>query len=427
MIYEKKQTVRTIIFGLDLHENKTAWSIEESLNELAELCITAGLTVSGRLIQKRKNPHHSCYIGQGKLEELISLINKTSAEVLVADDELTPTQYKTLEKKLKIKILDRTSLILDIFSFRARTYEAKLQVELAQLEYLMPRLTRMWTHLSRLGGGIGTRGPGEKQLEVDKRQIRRRTSTIKRKLEKIKEHRRTRRMKRQAVPAVTAAIVGYTNSGKSTLLNKLTKSGVLVENKLFATLDPATKKLVLPGKDNVLLTDTVGFIQKLPHQLVSSFRATMEEIIDADILIRVVDASSPNFLSMIETADNILKELEAFSIPQIFVFNKTDKLISFSKLNDVIKNYKYTVCISALKEIRLEELLATIDKLLAFKRKQFVYRIPYKRMDIINLLHNFGVIVNKSYYNDVIKVEVMINSVIGEKIMGQLYSNQGYD
>jgi len=260
---------RTFLIGVESRQSKSLWSVEESLAELAELAKTANLTVIGQLSQNREYPDPKSYLGKGKLAALQEAIQMQNIDSVIADDELSPAQHRHLEKQLNVKILDRTSLVLDIFASRAQTAEAQYQVELAQLNYLLPRLTRLWTHLSKLGGGIGTRGPGETQLEVDKRLIKTKIEKLKQALKKVSQHRDTMRKKRNALPTVTTAIVGYTNAGKSTLINRLTDAKVLSQDTLFATLDPTTRKLKLPNHDEIMISDTVGFIQKLSHHIFS--------------------------------------------------------------------------------------------------------------------------------------------------------------
>jgi GTPase len=411
----------TLLIGLNLTYSKSEWSCEDSLLELAQLARTAGLTVCTKCTQTRERPHPKCYVGTGKVEEIKALCEKESIKIVIADDELTPTQHKNLEKELKLKILDRTSLILNIFAQHAKTRESQLQVELAQLEYQLPRLTRLWTHLSRLGGGIGTKGPGEKQLEVDKRQTRNRIIIIKEKLEKIKQQRDIRREKRQKLPIITGAIVGYTNAGKSTLMNLLTKADVLVEDQLFATLDATTRKLRLFSKNEILITDTVGFIQKLPHQLVSSFRSTLEEALDSNFLIHLIDISHPNFLGMLNTANNLLKELHPDEIPQIYVFNKIDAVSDIKHVLNSIEQFQPQIHISAKKNTNITQLLKAIETMIVKQCKIFNYQIPYSRMDIVNLIHkNANRIITENYENN-ISIKAELNTIIGEKIMGHLY------
>lgn len=415
----KENKPRAILIGLDRSFSAIEMAISDSIQELGELANTAQLQVVDIVIQKRDLPDRRHYLGKGKLEELKELIEAKSATIVIADDELTPSQQKELESVLKVKITDRTGLILDIFARRAQTKEAQLQVELAQLEYQLPRLTRLWTHLSRLGGGIGTRGPGEKQLEVDKRQVSKRISTIKDKLKKVKLLRETNRSRREIRPVLTGAIVGYTNAGKSTLMNALTHANVLSEDQLFATLDPTTRKLVLPKGEMVLLTDTVGFIQKLPHQLVTSFQATLEEINHAHFILRVVDLSFNDFEFMIDTTSSLLKELNAEQIPQIFVFNKIDKLKLDQKILEKLNRFKPFVLISAQNNLNLDSLKSEIEKILGLYRKKMDFIIPYSRMDIVSLLHKYGHILEETY-EDQIKLKVDINTILGQKIMGEL-------
>jgi GTP-binding protein HflX len=344
--------------------------------------------------------------------------------VVIADDELSPIQQRNLETELKVKILDRTGLILDIFASRAQTHEAQLQVELAQLSYLAPRLTRMWTHLSRLGGGIGTRGPGEKQLEVDKRRMRDRISHLKEEIEKVRAHRQRHRSQRQKVPILTATLVGYTNAGKSTLMNRLTPAQVLAENKLFATLDPTTRRLRIPGGEPLLLTDTVGFIQKLPHQLVDAFRATLEEVEDATLILHVVDISHPRFVEMMKTADTLLKSLDIGEKQQLIVFNKIDRLRDPVFLKMVQKTYPDSIGISAECQTDLTPLFGKISEILNRTREEMTFHIPYSRMDVVHLLHENAQILSEDHAEH-ITLQVRIQKTIGEKVMGMLGKTGG--
>lgn len=414
----------TILVGVQLPPGEGSWPVAESLAELAELARTAGLNVIHKSYQSREKPHHHYYVGTGKLEEIKQVVQEQHAEVVVCDDELTPAQLKNLEQELNVRIMDRTSLILHIFALHSRSYESSLQVEHAQLQYLRPRLTRLWKHLSRLGGGIGTRGPGEKQLEVDRRQIDKRIKTIQEKLEKIRAQRKTTRIRRHHVPIVTGAILGYTNAGKSTLLNTLTKANVYAEDLLFATLDPTTRQLQLPSHETILLTDTVGFIQKLPHELVSAFRATLEEVIEADFIIHVVDASHSYFQAMIATAEQVLKELKADHLPQIYVFNKVDKVSKINALKRMIEPYTPHVLVSALTGDNINGLLEEIQRLLQQYHKTMTYVIPYQRMDVVHMLHRYGKVMEEAYDKDKIVITADINQIVGEKIMANLYQPQ---
>ena len=351
------------------------WSLEQSLDELAQLSNTAGAVVIGRLTQKLNKPSKNLYIGKGKLDELIELRESTGADVVIFDDELSPLQQRNLEEALKVKIIDRVTLILDIFASRAQTHEGKLQVELAQHEYLLPRLVGQWTHLERLGGGIGTRGPGESQLETDRRLISKKIKKLKKQLDDVKKHRMLYRQQRRKSGIPIVALVGYTNSGKSTLLNALSKAGVLAEDKLFATLDPTTRRITLPDKTSVLISDTVGFIRKLPPTLVSAFRATLEELTEATVLLHVVDFSSGSAAEQCEVVEQVLKDLEISDKPVVTVLNKIDLLLDENKKwteeealeffeNQENKKQENTVIISAEKGWGLKNLLEMVNQVI---------------------------------------------------------------
>lgn len=352
--------------------SRDGWTEEESLEELAQLAKTAGSQVAGRMIQKLDHPHGSTYLGKGKLDELILKRQNADWNLIIFDDELTPRQQETLEELLKIKIIDRVALILDIFARHARTHEGKLQVELAQHQYLLPRLTGQWSHLERLGGGIGTRGPGESQLETDKRLIRTKISKLKKEMEEVRKHRALYRENRRRNGIPIIALAGYTNTGKSTLLNSLSQAGVLAENKLFATLDPTTKRLTLPDMSTVLLTDTVGFIRKLPTTLVESFRATLEEMSEASVLLHVVDLTSHNAAEQSLVVEGILRDLKLENKPRITALNKIDLLLDKNEtwdeakamafLNHLAGDNPNTVLISAEKKWGLKKLLETLNK-----------------------------------------------------------------
>lgn len=316
---------RAILVGL-IGEDADAWSVEDDLDELAQLARTAGATICGRITQSRPHPHPKYFLGSGKVQEVALTAQELGANLIIVDQELSANQHNALEQMIGVKVIDRTELILDIFAQRARTKEGKLQVELAQLKYLLPRLIGKGQVLSRLGGGIGTRGPGETKLEIDRRRIRKRIDTLEAETEHIRSYRDTQRRQRMTHNLPVVALAGYTNSGKSTLLNALTKSDVFVEDKLFATLDPTTRKTVLPDGSPVLISDTVGFIKKLPTSLVAAFRATLEEVAVADVLVHVVDASHPNVLEQIVSVFDVLSELSAVDKPIITVLNKADKV-----------------------------------------------------------------------------------------------------
>ena len=302
------------------------WTTQSSLDELALLAETAGAQVVGRTLQRLERPNPATYIGKGKVEEIVALRQELPYDMVIFDDELSPSQQRNLEEALKAKVIDRTALILDIFARRAQTKEGRLQVELAQHEYLLPRLAGQWSHLERLGAGIGTRGPGESQLETDRRLIRTRIARLRDQIEEVRRHRQLYRRRRAKQGVSVAALVGYTNAGKSTLLNTLSGATVLAEDRLFATLDPVTRRVELPGGDHFLLTDTVGFIQKLPTQLVAAFRATLEELTDADLLLHVVDITHPNAADQSQTVEETLRDLEVLDKPRLTLLNKVDLL-----------------------------------------------------------------------------------------------------
>jgi GTP-binding protein HflX len=361
---EKKE--RAILVGVGIKGEHRNWSIEGSLDELGQLARTAGAEVVGRMVQNLEKPAHSHYLGSGKMEELLALKDTLNYDTAIFNDELRPTQQENLETALGVKVIDRTALILDIFARSARTAEGKLQVELAQHEYMLPRLAGQWSHLERLGGGIGTRGPGESQIETDRRLIRNRITYIKKQIEAVRKHRELYRRKREQSGTPLVALVGYTNAGKSTLLNTLCKAGVLAENKLFSTLDPVTKRLRLPGGRNILVTDTVGFIHKLPPLIVAAFHATLEELDEADLLLHVVDITSPDAINQSQTVEKILNQLKLGEKPRITVINKMDQLVEnleeAQNISLLINSPpEATVITSALKNWNLHKLLEKIE------------------------------------------------------------------
>lgn len=353
---------RAVLVAL-ISERTDAWQVEDDLDELAQLARTAGATICGRLTQTRPQPDPRFFLGSGKVQELALMVQELGANLVVVDQELTPNQQRTLEEVVAVKVIDRTELILDIFAQRARTREGKLQVELAQLKYLYPRLVGKGLTLSRLGGGIGTRGPGETKLEIDRRRIRERINFLEQETIRIKSHRDTQRRKRIDENLPVVALTGYTNSGKSTLLNALTKADVLVEDKLFATLDPTTRRTTLPDHSHVLVVDTVGFIKKLPTSLIAAFRATLEEVAVADVLIHVVDASHPNTLEHISSVYDVLTELGAVDKPIITVLNKAE-LVRKEDLRWLVGQVASPIVISALKRVGLGALLKQIQDVL---------------------------------------------------------------
>ena len=370
------------------------WSAEESLGELANLATTAGAEVVGAEWQNRRHVDPNWYIGKGKAEELAHAKSETGFDLLVADDELSPSQQKALESLLNVKVIDRSRLILDIFALHARTHEGRLQVELAQLEYQLPRLTRLWTHLSRTQGGIGSRGPGESQLETDRRIIRTRIAKMKERVEQVRQQRETaaRGRDRRLIP--TVGIVGYTNAGKSTLLNSLVGSEVaLAEDKLFATLDPTSRQVKLGDGQSAIVTDTVGFIHKLPHQLVDAFRATLEEVNRADVLIEVVDASDPHLHEHRATVQTVLDELGAGEKPRLVAFNKADLVEKAATDGDApAPALAGSVLVSALTGFGLETLRAEIAALLASLWVDVDVHIPYIAGELIARIRERGTV-----------------------------------
>ncbi|HLZ53865.1 MAG TPA: GTPase HflX [Verrucomicrobiae bacterium] len=395
---------RVFLVGAEFKSRHGA-DTRDSMAELGELAATAGGEVVGDGRQKLDAPAPATFIGKGKAEEFAAFCRRNDVDTVIFDDELSPAQSRTLEKIFNCKILDRTSLILDIFAQRARTREGKLQIELAQLQHLLPRLTRFWGHLSRQAGGIGMRGgEGESQLEADRRKVQERIDKISRDLELVRRQRATQRAGRQRSHWPLASIVGYTNAGKSTLLNALTGAGVLVKDILFATLDPTTRRLRLPTNQNVLLTDTVGFIRKLPHGLVEAFKATLEEVVQADLLLHVVDVSHPQAEEQIQAVNAVLAEIGAGEKPTIMVFNKMDQLNGSADgtgtsgvLNRLQEKHPQAVAISATTGEGIETLLAEIGTQLRPKREFLELRVPHEQAAVIARLHAVGQIISRSY------------------------------
>lgn len=392
---------RALLVGVKLKNEHGGWAIEDSLTELAQLAHTAGVEVCGQTYQRLDAIHPATYIGKGKVEEIGILKEELGCNLIIFDDELSPRQQRELEEAWGVKVLDRTSLILDIFAQHAYTREGQLQVELAQYEYRLPRLTRMWTHLARQAGGgaarggirgVGLRGPGERQLEVDRRRIRERITQLKRELEQVRIHRSLYRQRRRWAGLPVVAIVGYTNAGKSTLLNAISGAEVLVEDKLFATLDPTTRRVRLPQGQVALFTDTVGFIQKLPTQLVAAFRATLEEINDADLILHVIDITHKNALLQSRVVEDTLKDLGATDIPLVTVLNKVDLLHSPEQIQHLIQYFPSSLAISAKEKIGIEQLLTRIEAVLSENLVRVKARIPYKDGDLVSLFHQWGLV-----------------------------------
>lgn len=411
MVETEIQTERVILVGVSEQDEDDT---KDSLEELKELVKTAGAETVGVVIQNRAKVHPGTYVGTGKVEEIREMLYETGATGIVCDDELSPAQMKNLEDILDTKVMDRTLIILDIFAARASTSEGKIQVELAQLRYSMTRLAGFGRSMSRLGGGIGTRGPGEKKLEMDKRIIRTRISQLKKELAEVQKHREVTRGQRNRNHVPVAAIVGYTNAGKSTLLNHLTNANVLEEDKLFATLDPTTRMLELPGKQQILLTDTVGFIRKLPHHLIEAFKSTLEEAKYADFIIHVVDASNPQADKQMYIVYNTLRDLQIKDKKIVTLFNKMDQPEADTQLRDFRADY--TKRISAKNEEDLEEVKELLSQVLRENKKYMEHVFSYEQAGLIQRVRKQGELLYEEYTPEGIFVKAYVPSEIYEKI-----------
>ncbi len=409
---EKKE--RVIIAGV--HRNLRdvlSDTTEQSLLELEELVKTAGGEVICSVIQNKPDLEAATYMGEGKLEELKTAVISLDADIVVFDDELSPIQLRNISDFLEVKVLDRSMLILDIFAMRAKSGEGKLQVELAQLKYRLPRLRGAGIEMSRTGAGIGTRGPGETRLETDRRHIRKRISSLEEEIREMKKHRGLIRSRRKKDGVITAALVGYTNAGKSTLLNTLTDADVFAEDKLFATLDPTSRAITLDDNRKILLVDTVGFIRKLPHHLVEAFKSTLEEAVVADILLHVIDASSDEADNQIEVVESVLRDIGASGKPIIGVFNKCDK-ISDEPIGKI--NYDKNVFISAKKRININELLLAIADTAPGKKQEITVCIPYGEGSVVNELHSSQKVIREEYAAEGTLMDLMVDAAMYERI-----------
>jgi len=411
---------RAFLVGVELQESRNLLSVEDSIEELGLLAKTAGLKVIGSDIQHLSAPNPATFIGTGKVQEIKAIAESLHADIILFDEELSPRNFRELENAFgaHVRVIDRTTLILDIFAQHAQSHEGKLQVELAQYEYLLPRLTRAWTHLARQAGGgagrtgsvggVGLRGPGETQLEVDRRRVREKITRLKADIEKVRQHRQRYRAKRKRslIPVVT--LVGYTNAGKSTLMNNLTHADVLVADQLFATLDPTTRRLELPGGNAILLTDTVGFIQKLPTNLVAAFRATLEEITEADLLLHVVDITHPNAPQQWRSVIDTLHEIDAEHIPMITVLNKIDRTGKMDSQDLLLPEFSSAVRVSAINSTGIGKLIEVIKSELFERYIPISVSIPYQNGHLISLFHEFG------------KVDLISNNVGSVTITGSI-------
>ena len=394
---DREKAILVGIYGPDIPR----WLAKEYLDELEMLAATAGATTVKKVLQNRPHPDPTTYIGKGKLSQLRTMLNEENADLLIFDDDLSATQARNIEKTADEKVLDRSGLILDIFASRAKTSAAKTQVELAQLQYLLPRLTRLWTHLSRQKGGIGTKGPGETQIETDRRLIGNRIATLKEKLEKLDRQRTTQRKGRSDNNRV--ALVGYTNAGKSTLMNALTDTQVLAEDRLFATLDSTVRRLELENHE-ILLSDTVGFIRKLPHNLIESFKSTLDEVREADFLLHVLDASSRMIEDYIEVVNDTLEELGIEDTRKVLVFNKID-LVEPTRLMELKKEYPGALFVSGERGMGLDKLQARIEHLIEEDYISFRYNVPMAHYKAVAFLHEVGVVENEHFEDDYVIVE----------------------
>jgi GTP-binding protein HflX len=418
----KKNHERALLIGLE-KQGVSKWDLRDSLEELAELATSAGAEVVDTITQKLQKPTAPYYIGKGKAEEIKDSFQDREVTSVIFDDELSPAQGRNLENLLARKVLDRTQLILDIFAQRARSREGRLQIELAQLQYLLPRLTRMWEHLSRQTGGIGMRGPGETQLEVDRRRVQERIARLERELEAVRKTRAVQRQGRKRHQWPVAAVVGYTNAGKSTLLNLLTGADVVAENRLFATLDPTTRSFVLPNKQRVLLTDTVGFLRKLPHTLIESFKATLEEVSEADLLIHIVDLSHPRVDDQMEAVEGVTKELDAFGKQTVIVFNKIDKLQNRELAETYTKRFPGSVAISARTGEGVNNLVQALQDALSAWRLRSRFRIPASASALIAEIHRVGHVLELHYEGEGALIVAHVPPELAQKL--ERYAEQG--
>lgn len=418
---------RALLIGVDVRGSRPLFSANDSLDELALLAETAGVIVAGRVVQRLAHIDAATFIGSGKVEEITAMLPQNNISMVIFDDELSPRHQRELENAFgdKVQVLDRSALILDIFAQHARTREGALQVELAQYEYRLPRLTRQWTHLARQAGsgavrggvgGVGLRGPGETQLEVDRREMGRKIARLKKELEAVRVHRQRHRFQRLRAGIPTVALVGYTNAGKSTLINALAGADVYVADQLFATLDPTTRRVELPSGRHVLLSDTVGFIQKLPVMLVAAFRATLEEVTEADLLLHVVDASHPHASDHVDVVEDTLAELDAGRIPKILVLNKADQGEQPLTVDPAALGYRAVSRVSALRKTGLDGLLDEISRALAENLVEVSVHVPYAQGEWLAAIHNQGVVLSEEHTGQGVNLTARVTA----RLAGQL-------
>ena len=424
--YLRRSQERAVLIGVDLPSPVHKIPLEYNLEELEKLARSAGAKVVGKFTQRLKRVSPATLIGQGKVEEIQGGLREIKPDLVIFDEDLSPAQQRNLESSFQLRVVDRSLLILDIFAQRARSNEGKLQVELAQLEYLLPRLTRRWSHLSRLGGGIGTSGPGETQLEVDRRRVRERIATLKRRLVTVERTRALQRRERLEVPYATVALVGYTNSGKSTLMNTLTRAGVLVEDKLFATLDPTIRCLRLPNGDRVMVADTVGFISKIPHSLIEAFKSTLEEVRSADLLLHLVDMTNPLFEEQIQVVEEVLRDIGAGDTPYLMVPNKVD--VANAPSQRLAGNGARAACpISALTGQGVDHLLAEIGNILDRGKERSEFRFSPAQGSLLSLLRRQGRILEEKFDEESISVTALVTPKLAGQIRKWLGENRSIE
>ncbi len=418
----KDKKEKSLLVTVDIQGQDT-WSAEDSSKELGELALSSGLGIVRQLICRRVKPTPAYFIGKGKAEELTRLAEGLDADAIIFNEDLSSTQQRNLEDIINLKVIDRTQLILDIFAQRAKSMEGKVQVELAQLEYLLPRLSGKGIILSRLGGGIGTRGPGEKKLEVDRRRVRERISRLKKDLQSLRQRRQSLRKYRGRSAFASVAIIGYTNAGKSTLINRLTGAQQIVRGSLFSTLDSVARRFTLPNKQKVLFSDTVGFLHRLPHHLIEAFRATLEEVKEADILLHILDISSSLVYEQNEAVHQLLRKLEADKKPVIYVLNKLDLLKDEFRLRRYLKDFQNSVAVSALEGINIGQLLEELEFRLADLMTEIEVVIPQNQMYLLNLIYNEGEVLRKEYKEDKVYLQARVPQNIKAKLANLLQKN----